>query len=574
MTKAALYGVEQGRQAFIEKDVARVLPTRVFRVLAHIGLLFMLGAAAPALAGDWPNILVLMAEDMSSRVGSFGDQVAITPNIDQLAEEGVSYTNVFTTAGVCAPSRAAFITGMHQISIGAQHMRTSTRPEGAYKSVPPTYVKAFPEYLRQAGYFTFTDMKLDYQFSGVFSGSGPFTVWDDEGRNTNWSGRKNGQPFFGLINFAVTHESGVFPPLGNWPNDLGHFISQVFRFLSGIAPGAQPVRPEEIILEPYYPDTETVRVDIARHYNNIHEMDRQVGEILAQLETDGLLDSTIIIWTTDHGDGLPRAKRDLYDSGIRVPMIVRWPDDQRGGTTITRLVSFIDLAPTILRLVGVEIPKHMQGSDFLEGHPRDFVYASRDRIDAFYDRRRAVRDHRFKYIRNWYPEKPTGHWLAYRDNIPMVRELWQLFEANQLNEAQRKWFEATGEEQLFDLVDDPHELDNLAGDPDFEQVRQRMQSQLAQRLREIGDASNTLENDMVAEINPGGIVPTTAPPVFNPTEGVLEVETPGASIGYRLNDGPWLLYSEPVRVESGDRLTAKAVRYGWQESEVKEYLIP
>ena len=151
------------------------------RVLARIALMFVLGTAVPVLAVDLPNILVLMAEDMSSRVGSFGDMVAFTPNIDQLAAEGVSYTNVFTTAGVCAPSRAAFITGMHQISIGAQHMRTSTRPEGAYRTVPPSHVKAFPEYLREAGYFTFTDMKLDYQFSGVFAESGPFTIWDREG---------------------------------------------------------------------------------------------------------------------------------------------------------------------------------------------------------------------------------------------------------------------------------------------------------------------------------------------------------------------------------------------------------
>jgi len=415
-----------------------------FRVIAGIALMFLSGVTFPGLSADRPNILVLMAEDMSSRVASFGDPVAVTPNIDQLAAEGVSYTNVFTTAGVCAPSRAAFITGMHQISIGAQHMRTSTRPEGGYMAVPPAHVKAFPEYLREAGYFTFTDTKLDYQFSGIFSGSGPFTIWDREGRDTDWSDRESGQPFFGLINFAVTHESGVFPPFGNWPNSWGHFLSQVLRLLSGATAESRPVRPEDIILEPYYPDTRTVRADIARHYNNIHEMDRQIGEVLQQLEKEGLLDKTIIIWTTDHGDGLPRAKRELYDSGVKVPLVVRWPDGRRQGKTAARLVSFVDLAPTILRLAGVPVPEHMQGSDFIDGDQRDFVYASRDRIDTFYDRRRAVRGRRFKYIKNWYPEKPTGHWLAYRDNISMVRELQRLYDTGQLNDSQSIWFEATG----------------------------------------------------------------------------------------------------------------------------------
>ena len=543
-------------------------------LIAACIFLLMIFTRTPLVAAERPNILVLMAEDMSSRVASYGDSVAITPNIDQLAAEGVSYTNVFTTSGVCAPSRAAFITGMHQISIGAQHMRTSMRPDGGYKAVPPPHVKAFPEYLRRAGYFTFTDMKLDYQFSGPGYGSGPFTIWDREGRNTDWSGRGLDQPFFGLVNFAVTHESGLFPPLGNWPNNWWHFVSQILRFVAGVTPEAEPVKPEDVILEPYYPDTETVRDDIARHYNNIYEMDRQVGDIMSRLQDDGLLDNTIVIWTTDHGDGLPRAKRDLFDSGIKVPMIVRWPDGWERGTRIDRLVSFIDLAPTILRMANVRVPEHMQGSDFVEDAPRRFVYASRDRVDDFYDRRRAVRDHQFKYIKNWYPEKPSGHWLSYRDNIPMVRELRQLFESGQLSGDQRKWFEPPGVEELYKLSDDPHELNNLAGNGEYEQDRQRLKSQLERRLQEIGDYEDLVEGDMVSEFNPGGIVPVTMPPGFDVTQGVLEVETPGASIGYSIGGGPWLLYSKPLRLKSGDTLKAKAIRYGWQESEAIEYLIP
>ena len=181
-----------------------------------------------------PNVLLLVAEDMSALVGAFGDKVAHTPHLDELAKISVRYPNTFTTAGVCSPSRAALITGMHQIAIGGQHMRTATRPDGAYKCVPPPEVKAFPEILRRAGYFTFNTLKQDYQFSGVNAGSGPFTIWDEENNSNLWRNRKNGQPFFGMMNFMETHESGVFTPLGHRPNSFIHFFLQVFRKL--IAP--------------------------------------------------------------------------------------------------------------------------------------------------------------------------------------------------------------------------------------------------------------------------------------------------------------------------------------------------
>ena len=536
-------------------------------------LITLLLFGVPVLAEERPNILVLMAEDMSSRVRSFGDSVAVTPNLDRLAAEGVRYTNVFATAGVCAPSRAAFITGMHQVSIGAQHMRASTRPEGAYKSVPPAFVKAFPEYLRQAGYFTFTDMKLDYQFSGVFSETGPFTIWNEEGRDSDWSARSDGQPFFGLINFAVTHESGVFPPLGYWPNNWGHFFSQVFRFVSGPTADVEVVEPGDIVLEPYYADTETARTDIARHYNNIHVMDLQVGKLIDRLELEGLLDETIIIWTTDHGDGLPRAKRELYDSGIKVPMIIRWPDLRGQGALESRLVSFIDLAPTIMVLAGVPVPVHMQGNDFINDEPRSYIYASRDRIDTFVDRRRAVRDHRYKYIRSWYPEKATGHLLSYRDNIPMVQEMREKYEAGELNEAQRLWYLPTGEEQLFDLLLDPYELQNLSNDLEFAGVRQRLADQLASHFEEIGDMSELSEQDMVARMHPAGDSAVTATPVLDLADGLITVDTPGASIGYSVNGGPWHNYTGRVTLLPGDRVAVKAVRYGWRESEVGDYLV-
>lgn len=529
-----------------------------------------------------PNILVLMAEDMSARVGAFGDEVAVTPNIDQLARQGIRYPNTFTTAGVCAPSRAAHITGMHQISFGGQHMRTSSGPLGAYKAVPPPQVKGYPELLRGAGYYTWTDEKLDYQFSSARANTGPFTIWDEEGGDGHWRNRQPGQAFYGLVNFNITHESGIFTPLGHWPNSFMHLAMQVMRAATlPSVPEAEPVKPSQVQVPPYYPDTDTVRADITRHYNNIAVLDQQVGDILAELERDGLAESTIVIWTTDHGDGLPRGKRDLFDAGIKVPMIIRWPEAFRpegvaANGIDTRLLSFIDLAPTLLRLAGVALPSYLQGRDFVDAEPRQYVFASRDRIDAVSDRQRAVRDQRYKYIRSWYPQQPGGHHLAYRDNMEMMRELWALLEAGELNEQQRQWFEAPGEERLFDLAEDPLELDNLAADPAHSATLERMRAALADWQRRVEDWSELPEEEMLAGFQPGGEVQVTETPAVALHAGQLQLScsTEGASIGYSVEGGPWQLYSGAVNVAAGEQIEAKAVRYGWDESESVTEVVP
>jgi arylsulfatase A-like enzyme len=543
------------------------------KLCARVLLLAVLPAGAAA--QDQPNILILMAEDMSSRVGAFGDPVAVTPNIDALARQGVRYPNTFTTAGVCAPSRAAHILGVHQIATGAQHMRSGARD---YFAVPAPEIKAYPELLRTAGYYTFTDEKLDYQFSGVRAGSGPFTIWDAES-TTDWSGRDSNQPFFGLVNFQVTHESGIFTPLGYMPNSAIHFVLQLMRWwtLDEVETGV--VKPDSVVLEPYYPDTPVVRQDIARHYDNIAHMDREVGRILQRLETEGLADNTIVIWTSDHGDGLPRAKRELYDSGIKVPMVIRWPQAWRPagvepGQVDTGLVSFVDFAPTILKLAGVPLPPYLRGHDFAdpEAPPRQYIYASRDRIDEVPDRQRAVRDTRFKYIRSWHPDLPGGHPLKFRDNLAISREMRSLYEAGRLNAAQRLWYLPPGEERLFDLHSDPFELADLSGDPAFTDHLLRMRKALDDWLEQVGDLSDMPERAMIEVFYPEGVRPQTRAPraSFAGNQLVAEPETPGSSIGYRIDEGRWLLYSGPVATSAGDSVEVKAVRYGWAESEVVE----
>jgi len=525
-----------------------------------------------------PNILLLVAEDLSFRVGAFGDAVAHTPNIDSLAQQGVRYPNVFTAAGVCSPSRAALITGQHQIAFGAQHMRTSTykmtdatgkKISAEYFAQPPTGLRAFPELLRQAGYYTFTDTKLDYQFSGIRAGSGPFTIWDDEGSNSHWRNRPTGKPFFGMINFMETHESGVMRANGPAVTPA-HRQTQLWRRASGLV-SARVTAPADVQLPSYYPDIPEVRQDMARHYDNIRAMDARVGRLLTQLKEDQLLDNTIVIWTTDHGDGLPRAKRELYDSGIKVPMIIRFPIPRVApGSSDERLISMVDFAPTLLAMAGIAPLPYHHGDNFLK-RQRDYIFASRDRIDEVPDRQRAVRDRRYKYIRSWHPDTPGGHPLAYRDNLDMVRAMRTLFKKGTLTTAQARWFEGPGDEQLYDIRSDPEELHNLAARSDMLAVKSRLSTVLTARLDDIGDTAIIAEDTMrAAFLNEGEIPTTPTPSAITTAQGIALSSEVQASIGYRIGDGPWLLYSKPVATT---KLEAKAVRYGWRESATIEYLL-
>jgi arylsulfatase A-like enzyme len=550
-------------------------------VVAGVCRSLLFPAGASAAEPKRPNILILLAEDMGPRVGAFGDPVAVTPRIDRLASEGVRYPNTFTTAGVCAPSRAALITGVHQMALGAQHMRSR---QGGYRAVPPPEVKAFPELLRAAGYHTFTNLKLDYQFSEVGPGSGPFTIWDREGRlRADWEEREPGQPFFGLVNLPSTHESALFPRTG-LPRSVAHFSYQLLYAITFWG-HEDVVAPEAVRVPPYYPDTPAVRRTLARHYNNIHKMDEDVGAVLDALERDGLADSTIVIWTTDHGDGLPRAKRELFDSGIRVPMVVRWPAALRPaalavGSADPRLVSFVDLAPTLLAMAGLPAPDYMVGRDFTSDdakQQREYVYAAKDRMDEVPDRQRAVRDRRFKYIRNYRPEEPGASHIAYRDHLDIMRELWSLWEDGALDPVAARWFEPRATEEFYDTRSDPHETRNLAREPEHAATLDRLRGALDAWLARTGDLGAIPEPELAERLWPGGVEPVTPPPSARVREAgagrvrvTLDCSEPGASLGYRIGGGHWRVYREPLEISVVGTLLVKAVRYGWRESEEVE----
>lgn len=521
---------------------------------------------------DRPNVLWISIEDTSPRFGCYGDKVARTPNIDRLAAGGCRYPNAFSTAGVCAPSRAAIITGMYQSAIGAQHMRTRHTNEHAptlptpYDAVPPHYVKCFPEYLRAAGYFCTNNLKTDYQFAP------PLTAWDELGSEAHWRNRPEGTPFFAVFNPTVTHESGM------WPEKRPEITTD----------------PNAVDVPPYLPDTPKTRTAIARLYDNLEEADQRVGELLDQLEKDGLADNTIVMLWSDHGAGLPRGKRWPYDAGIHIPLIVRWPGELEAGSETDQLVSLVDLGPTVLSLCGVDVPAHMQGQPFLgsEKAERDYIYALRDRYDESYDMMRAVRDKRFKYIRNYHPENPYLLWIPYRNRHPILEEMWRLHLADELEGPQKIMFQNQRPvDELYDTEKDPFEIHNLAHDPAYADTLVTMQMALDDWRTECDTWGDVPEDQMVFQMYQGTEQPQTSAPVCIPIcaentgreaapeggtfSGPLLVQlynaTQGASMAYQFaGETHWHLYTGPIRLEKGQHtLKTKAIRIGYRESEEK-----
>ncbi|MGH0030921.1 MAG: sulfatase family protein [Myxococcota bacterium] len=535
-----------------------------------LGLLLVLPCvAAPVDAADdtprW-NLLLLMAEDLSPRLGAYGDPVAHTPNLDRLAREGTRYTRAFTSAGVCAPSRAAILMGVHQNHWGAGHMRASA---GGYVAVPPPDWKAFPELLRRAGYHVVNNGKTDYQMSTTLGGvfGGPASIWDEE-RGEDWRGRDAGQPFFAYLTFEATHESQVWP---TWDlSSMSKLMLAPWRVWNHWQ-WEHRTDPARVAVPPYYPDTPTVRADLARHYDNVAVMDAQVGAVLRRLEEDGLADRTVVVFTTDHGDGLPRAKRWLYDSGVHVPLLVRWPGVAAPASVDDSLVSGVDLAPTLLAAAGAPVPAHMEGRVFAgpDAEPApEFVFAARDRIDDVQDRVRAVRDARFKYVRHLEPSRPYVQANGFRDQMPMMQELHALAAEGRLGEVPALWFRPRRDpEELFDTQADPHEVRNLAGDPDHAATLARLRAVLDTRLASGRDLGLLPEAELARRFWPDGEQPVTAAPEGALRGGALHLSsaTAGASIVWRApSDDRWRLYVGPLRGVA--RVEAKAVRYGWRES--------
>lgn len=536
-----------------------------------------------------PNILWLTCEDISQLIAAFGDSTARTPNLDRLAARGVRFPNTFSVAGVCAPSRNGIITGMYPISIGGHHMRTQGNVPrlqdiglpGSYGALPPPAVKMMPQVLREAGYFTSNNQKTDYQFQPLK------TAWNEQGPQAHWRHRPDPeQPFFSVFNMTITHESQVwdtgkaqlryrpgFETSAADPNEWkGNYTDEERPELT--------VAPDDVPLPPYLVDDAVTRTDVARVYSNIELMDQQLGLLLEQLAEDGLTDNTIIFFYSDHGGPLPRQKRLLYDSGLRVPMIVTWPDGRRAGEIDTSLFSFVDLAPTVFSLAGIPLPDYLQGQAILgeaAATTRKYVFAASDRLDEHYDRIRATRDKRYKYLRNYYPER--GYYLpvAYREQMGAMQSLLRGRDAGTLTDAQAQWFRKTKpREELFDTFTDPHELRNLATDPNYAAKLAELRQAMDAWLGLVGDLGGEPEMEMVQRFwNGGETMPVTEQPTISRGASgrfVIRCTTPGAQIAYRVEsadekNNAWQVYTGPIAYQPGDTLRAFAQRIGFQESE-------
>jgi len=448
-------------------------------------------APPPPELPDKPNILWISAEDISPDLGCYGDAYATTPNIDAFAAESVRFDAAFANAGVCAPARSCIITGTYPSSIGTNNMRCT--------GVRPGDVTCFTKYLRDAGYYCTNNSKTDYNF-GV-----PADAWDESSTGAHYDNRPAGDPFFAVFNYVSTHESQIRASYTTTTHD-----------------------PAAADIPPYYPDTALVRQDWARYYDLLTTLDNQVQSRLDELEAAGLADDTIVWFWGDHGRGLPRAKRWIYDSGLRVPLLIRVPEKYREyvgnrgalqaepGSACSRLVSFVDFAPTVLAMAGVDIPAHVQGLPFCTPRyvARSYVHGARDRMDEAYDLIRCARDTRYNYIRNYMHHVPQSQDIDYMNQMPTMQEWRRVHDEGGLVFPQTTYFEPTKPvEELYDTETDPHETVNLAGDSQYAATLARMRAALDAWLVDVGDIGLIPEPEFESVIRPGG----TADPTWKET---------------------------------------------------------
>ena len=376
-----------------------------------------------------PNIIWLVAEDQSPQFfPMYGDSTISLPHIESLAKDGITFTNALSPVPVCAPARSALITGMYPTTLGTHNMRTHAPWRDineplldnlpSYSPIVPNGVKMFPEYLRAKGYYTANGPKEDYNFEKTDA------VWDESSKDRHWRKRRDSQPFFTVFNFSVCHESGIWRY-----NDSTLYVA-----------------PDSIPVPPYFPDNDTIRHDLAVNYSNLKRLDDQIGEVISDLKEDGLYENSIIFFYSDHGGPFPRHKRALYDTGVKVPLVIKFPEGKGAGSTDDRLISFIDYAPTVLSLAGIEPPKVMQGvaqfGKYEAAEKPKYTFHSSDRFDEIYDRLRAVRTKRYKYIKSYDTTISHAMPVSYREQMPMMQELRRLFAADSLDQKQSLWLQA------------------------------------------------------------------------------------------------------------------------------------
>jgi arylsulfatase A-like enzyme len=509
-----------------------------------------------------PNIVWLVAEDQSPEwFPMYGDSTISLPNLESLSNDGVVFENAYSPVPVCAPARSSIITGMYPTTLGTHNMRTHApwRGDGdkpypnldipSYSPIVPNGVKMFTQYLREKGYYCSNGPKEDYNFEKLES------AWDESSKKHHFRNRKEGQPFFSVFNFSVCHESQI------WNRGKDSLF----------------VDPAKVKVPPYLPDNDTIRHDLAVNYSNLKRLDDQIGEIISDLKEDRLYENSVIFFYGDHGGPFPRHKRALYETGTKVPMVIKFPENEKAGSTDDRFISFIDLAPTVLSLARIEPPKVMQGvaqfGPFEVKEKPEYIFHTSDRFDGVYDRLRAVRSDRYKYIKSFDTTLSHALPVKYREQMPMMRELRRLYATGELNEEQARWLRPTKPaEELYDLENDPYELNNLAASPEMQDELLELRQVLKDWIKETGDLGEIPEEDLIAKWLPTGLQPQLP---------ALEMEEKGdrirlfcknadATIVWRQpQDSVWQVYSKAL--PNATSFEAKAERIGYYDSAILEF---
>ncbi|MDF1812153.1 MAG: sulfatase [Verrucomicrobiales bacterium] len=484
--------------------------------------LFALLSSALNAQPSRPNFLFIIAEDMSPNLGCYGDPDATTPNLDAFAAESIRYTRAFSATGVCATSRSALITGMHPSSIGTQHMRS--------KILLPDSIRPFPVALREAGYFCINRGKEDFNFDTRAD------VWDEkQWKKADWTRREEGQPFFAIYNFPDTHESRL------WEGSKTKLVDQTK--LSG----EQRHHPDKVTPPRWLPDSARVRKEWARYQDLVTMMDDQyIGPLLRHLEKTGVAEDTIVFFTSDHGAPFPRAKQWITEAGTRVPLLIRFPEKwqhlapAKPGQVSDRLVSLMDLGPSVLHLAGLGIPGHYDGQAFLgpkAAPAREVLVFTRDRMDERIDFIRTVRDARYRYTRNFMPQVPSFPWLTYMEKLESSKAFRQLQAAGRTGRFESFLAHTKPVEELYDLVNDPDELINLAEDPDHRETLLRLRGNLAEWMLETRDSGFLPEQQLMAAEKAAGSIrefcsDESRYPLKKLVEGDLSLDSEKAVIRY------------------------------------------
>ena len=497
-----------------------------------------------------PNFLWLVCEDQSLFFSMYGDSSANTPNINQLAKDGLVYQNCYTPSPVCAPSRSSLITGMYPTTLGTQHMRAykksvenntinSHNSLPYYSAKPQKPIRFFTEDLRANEYYCTNNSKEDYNMI-----TSPL-AWDESSTEAHWRNREDGQPFCSVFNFNVTHESSI------WKNKTTYSKEEL----------------ENVLIPNFFPDDDGIKSDLLTNYKNIEKLDEKIGVIIDQLKADSLYENTIIFFFSDHGGPFPRYKRSIYETGLRVPMIAKWIDDTYRGNT-NQLVSFVDFAPTILDAANIEREFPFEGVSFFKKDQRQYVYAATDRFDGSKDKRRSIRGSNFKLIYNGDTTTSVYKPVSYRQKMKTMQVLDSLQYKQELNTYFSNWFSNHKDRfELYEVSEDYFEANNLINNPKYERIYNTLHYHLFTWMEE-SDFGNMSESAMLDSMFTSSMTITklNMPKlIMNDVGCLIESNNLYTSVGWRnKNETIWNIYKTNELIHPKDDFEVLLFRPGYE----------